>query len=359
MSKKYLLILLVVLLALASCNKKTETPGGKRGAADDLQPVMIEELKPRTLDEYVLVSGKLEGIVNITMNSETSGRILELYKKLGDNVSKGERLGRVENEVYRIRLQQAEAALLSAQAGFENAQRNANYAEASKRSNLISDAELSSVISALKGAQAGLDGAKASVEASRMAYESSYLSAPEAGTISFLNVSTGQLINPGQPVATIIDASTLILKTGVGETQIGKIRKGQRVQISYPGSEEPIMASVRAYGISPMQGSATYPIEIELKNNGKLLPGMVVSARILSNSYQNMLYTTLTNIITEFGRTYIYVVEDENIVKRKEVALGMVIGENVVLRAGVEIGEKIVTSGAENLEDGIKVQIRK
>ncbi len=359
MFRRSLLILMVAVLALASCNKQSDKPGARGSAKDELPPVMIEELNPRTLDEFISVSGKLEGIVNITMNSETSGRILELYKKLGDTVTKGERIGRVENDVYRIRLQQAEAALLSAQSGFENAQLNATYTQNLKRGSLISDAEFNSVMSALKGAQAALDGAKANVEAARLAYESSYLSAPEAGTISYLNVSTGQLINPGQPVATIIDASTLILKTGVGETQIGKIRKGQRVQISYPGSEEPIMASIRAFGISPLQGSATYPIEIELKNNGKLLPGMVVSARILSNSYQNLLYTTLTNIITEFGRTYVYVVEEEDIVKRREVSLGMVIGENVVLRSGVDLGDKIVTSGAENLEDGIKVQIRK
>lgn len=350
-------ILIIVVLLVASCQKdgkKTE----KQGKADDAQPVMIEELSLRPLNEYIQVSGKLEGIVDITMNSETSGRLLELYKKLGDKVNKGERLGRVDNEVFKIRLDQAEAALLSAQAGFENAQKNANYAESSFKRNLISELEYNSVLSSIKGAKAGLDGAKAGVEAARNAYQNSFLTAPESGTISNIFVSVGQVINPNQAIASITDASTLILKTGVGETQISKIKVGQNVEIEYPGLQASVSGKVRGFGIRPLIGTATYPIEIELKNPGTLMPGMVASAKILSMRYQNLLYTAITNVVKQFDRNYIYIVNSEGNAERRMVELGNVIGENVVLASGAEIGEKIVISGTENLEDGSKVQIR-
>ncbi|MDZ4121407.1 MAG: efflux RND transporter periplasmic adaptor subunit [Candidatus Cloacimonadaceae bacterium] len=358
MSKTIILIPIIAMLLMASCKSK-DASGGKPMRSEDTQPVMVEELNLRPIDEFILVSGKLEGIVNITMNSETSGRILELNKKLGDRVQKGERIGRVENEVLKIRLAQAEAALLSAQVGLDNATRNASYAEETFRRKLISEVEYNSVRSALKGAQAGFDGAKAGVEASRTAYNNSYLMAPESGTISNLMVSVGQVINPNQAVAQITDARVLLLKTGVGESQIAKIRQGQSVEISYPGLQESLSAVVRGFGISPMPGSATYPVEIELRNKGNLMPGMVVSAKILSNRLSNMLYTTLTNIVREFDKSYLYVVESDTIAVRRPVQLGNVIGENVILLSGVEPGEKIVVSGSENLEDGIKVRIRK
>ncbi len=353
--KKLILLIPIVLIMITACNR-----GGKAPAkpTDEAQPVMVETLALQDLDEYITVSGKLEGITDITMSSEASGRVLQLYKRLGDRVSRGERIGRLDNEVSQIRLQQAESALASAQASFDNAQRNLNYAEESRRRNLISEAEYNTALSAFTGARAGLEGARAGVEQARSGLSGSYLTAPESGTISNLNVMVGQFVAAGQPVASITDASTLILKTGLGESQIGKIRNGQIVEISYPGLSEKLQGRVRGFGIRPLATGSTYPLEIELSNSRGLLPGMVVSGRILSKRHNDLLYTSITNLSKEFDRDYLFVVGADNKVQKREVQLGDVIGEYVVILSGVEIGERIVTSGSENLEEGSLVEIK-
>lgn len=356
MRKTYILIPLLLATLLLSCNKKNS--GSKGMPKDDKQAVMVEELSYRPLDDYISVSGKLEGITDLTMSSETSGRILQVYKRLGDRVNKGERLGKVENDILQIRLDQAEAALLSAETALDNARRNLSYAEASKAKNLISEAEYNTALSAFKGAKAGFDGAKAAREAAQLAYNNSYLLAPESGTISNLLVSSGQYINPGQAIAKITDSSSLILKTGVGETLISKLSKGQAAEISYLGSERKFNGRIRGFGISPITNTATYAVEIEVAPQGFLMPGMVVSAKILTQRYQNLLYTSIPNISKEFGKNYLYVIQGDKAVK-KEVQLGKIIGENVEIISGVEAGEMIVTTGSENLEDGSPVQIRK
>lgn len=346
----------LLLLALSACGKgKGPAPKMK----EDTQPVTVEELALRELDEYITVSGKLEGITNITMSSEAAGRVVQLYKKLGDTVRKGERIGRLDNDVYQYRLDQAEAALASAQSALDTAQRNLNYAEESLRKSLISQAEYNSALAAFKSSKSALDGAKANLESARSSFSGSYLTAPESGTISSLNVSVGQYINPGAPLATITDASRLLIKTGIGESQIGMLKKGQKVLLSRPGLETPVNAFVRGFGISPLANGATYPLEIEVPNPRPLMPGQVVSARILANSYQNLLYTSLTNFANEFGKVYAYTVDAGNKAHKKEVALGRIIGENVLIESGLEPGDLIVTSGSENLEDGAKVEIRK
>lgn len=347
--------LAMALFGPAACGKGGKPSG--QPAQDDRVAVMVEELALRPISEYISVSGKLEGITSIVMSSETSGRILELNKRLGDRVGKGERLGRVENEVLKIRLEQAEAAVTSAQSALENAQKNLNYAEASKARNLISEAEYNTAFSAFKGAKAAFDGAKAAQEQSRLAYDNSFLTAPEAGFIANLNVNVGQYINPGQPIATITNASTLILKTGVGESRIGKLQKGQLAEIRYQGSGRVFSGRVRGFGISPLAGTATYPVEIEIGQPGDLLPGMVVSAKILTTRYNDLLYTPITNITKEYDRNYIFVVREGKAEKR-EVTLGRSIGENVELISGAEPGDMIVTSGSENLEGGSLVNIR-
>lgn len=357
MRSKYILIALIVLaFALTSCGRKK---GQAPKTEDEIQPVTVEELTLRGLDNFITVSGKLEGVTNVTMSSEAAGRILTVSKKLGDFVSKGERLGRVENEAYQYRLDQAEAGLSSANSSLATAQSNLNYAEEAFRKQLISQAEYNTALSAFKGAKAGRDGAKAGVEAARAGLSGSFFTAPESGTISNLYIATGQYIAPGAPVATITNASRLLIKTGVGESQIGKLRKGQSVEISYPGQAAKYIGTVSGFGITPLPNSATYPLEIEVSNPDGLLPGMVVTAKILTDRYSDLLYTSLTYFSNEFGKTYAYVIDANNKAHKQEVTLGRIIGENVLIESGVGAGDRVVTSGAQNLEEGTAVEVRK
>lgn len=358
MKIKYILPLLLIL-SLGACGKK-ETGAKPRGSRnDDRQAVMVEELALRDVDEYIRVSGKVEGITDIVMSSESAGRVLALYKKLGDSVKQGERLGMVENEVLRIRLQQAETAYSAAESSLENVQRNLDYATSSRAQNLISEAEYSTALSAFRNAKAGFDGAQAGLESARVAYNNSYLLAPEKGRISQVHVSLGQYIAPGAPVVSITDASTLVLKTGVGESQIGKIKVGQTATISHQGQE--YSAKVRGLGIRPMLASSNYPVELSISGGGGILPGMVISAKIKVNTYRNLLYTEIANIENQYDKNYLYVVREEGdkvIADKHEVTLGKSISEFVELTDGVEVGGRIVISGSENLEDGSAVNIR-
>jgi RND family efflux transporter MFP subunit len=355
--RRYLLILLGLALVFTACNKGKGGPEKKSGN-EDKQPVMVETIALRNLDEFITVSGKLEAGTDITMASETSGRILKLYKKLGDKVAKGERIGMVDNEVYRIRFDQAEAARLSAEAAFENARLNLNTSEALYSKKTISQVEYNGALAAFKGAKAGLDGADANLESARNAYENSYLAAPEAGIISNLMVGVGQFINYSTPIANITDDNTMLIKTGVGESQIGKIRQGLSTDVFAPGKDKPVKGIIRGFGIRPLAATANYPVEIQLNSTAGLMPGMVVTARILSGTYKNQLYTSINNIIKEFDRNYIFIITDKDVAVRKEVKLGQIIGENIIIQSGISVGDRIVVSGMENLEDNKPVQIR-
>jgi len=341
--KNAILVMIILLLALSAC--KNEAPkSDKKLSLDDKQPVMIEILEPRTLDEYVTVSGKLEGETDITMTSETSGRIVQLYKKLGDKVAKGEQIGRVDNDIYRIRKEQAEASL-------ETAQLNLTTSEKLFANKTISQVEYNGALAAFKGA-------KAALESAVQAYDNSFLTAPESGTISNLMVNAGQYINQGTPVAYITDDKILLIKTGVGESQIGKLRTGLAADVYAPGKDKPVKGFIKGYGIRPLPTSATYPVEIQLNSASGLLAGMVVTAKILSGTYKNQLYTSINNIIKEYDRSYVYVVNEKDVAVRKEVTLGKIVGVDVIILSGVESGDRIVVSGMENLESETPVQVR-
>jgi membrane fusion protein, multidrug efflux system len=352
-----IMTLAVMLTGLVNC-KKGSGPADGNPANEERQVVMVEELQPRDLPEHITVSGKLEGSGDILMVSETTGRIIRLTKKLGDRIEKGERLGITDNEVFRIQLDQAEAAKLSAESGFENARLNFSVAENLFRQNLISEVEYNSNAAAFKSAKAALDGATAGVEAARRNYDNSFLAAPASGIISRLLVTEGQYLSYGTQIAYLADNKNLVIKTGVGESQIGKLKQGQEADITVNGDPRIYKGQISGLGLRPLPGAANYPLEIRLLSSAGLQSGMVASARILSGVFRNQLYTSINNVIREYDRYYIYTVNQEDIVVRKEITPGRIIGENMLIMAGAEAGDRIVTTGADNIEDGALVQVR-
>jgi len=358
--KRLLIISIGLILLLSACGRSGDAQaGGSRQSAQG-QAVMVSRLEPMDLNEYVRVSGRLEGITDFTMSAESSGLVLGLYKKLGDQVMIGERIGQLENEILESRLASAQAALVSAEANLSIANDNYFFALAASDRGLISDAEFKAADTARAAAESAHLSAMANAQSAGTAYENSYLLAPRAGTISQLFVSEGQLVNMGSPVASITDASTLILKTGVGESQIGKLRKGQSATISHDGKS--YSAKVRGFGIRPLPNSASYPVELELSGESGLIPGMVISAQIRTNTYRGIVATQVTNLVREYDKDFIFVVEEDDegnaVASRRELVLGRSISGYREILAGVEQGELIVVSGAENLEDGSPVSIR-
>ncbi len=345
-----------VLTGLASCGRKQVRSMRSTG---EKQVVMVEELKLSDLNEYITVSGKLEGSNDVLMVSETTGRILKLYKKLGDRIAKGERIGSTDNDVYRIQLDQAEAAKLAAESSFENARLNLAASENLYQKTSISAAEYNAAKAAFKAAKAGLDGATAGWEAARRNYNNSFLVSPADGVIAKLMALEGQYITYGSQIAYIANNSSLVIKTGVGESQISKLKQGQSAEISVNGAAQSTRGIISGVGLRPLPGAANYSLEIRILDSRGLQPGMVATARILSGTVKNQLFTSINNIFKEYDRYYVYTVNNANQAVRKEIKTGKVIGENVVILSGLSAGEKIVTTGAENLEDGISVEIRR
>ncbi len=358
MSVRNIFIIGALAILLINCGGQS----GSKKVGEQIEksfPVIIQSIQPRDLKEYIRISGKLEGWIDIVMTSETSGKIIKLNKHLGDWVEKGEEIGSVDNLDYEIRLQQAEASLLATEVAYESAELQMQSSERLYRENKISQVEWSQARSNLKNALSSYNGAKAGLEQAKKALDNSRFVSPVSGYIADLPIKIGEMLTMGSPICSIVDSNKLIIKTGVGESSIKKLHKGQKVLISYSNINDDFIGTISGIGIRPLKNSAMYPVEIELPNkNNQLLPGMVVEARILSNIYGNVIYTSLNNIIQEYDNYFVFTITPDSTSVKKQVLLGEEVGENVIITSGVDFGEDLVIEGMENLEDGFKVNIR-
>ncbi len=360
---KRILSLGIVLILLVGCGK----PGGRsrggnmQGKQDTVlkSPVLVNEVKKQDLKEYVTVSGTLSGIIDVTMMSETSGTILEIYKSLGDYVEKGEEIALLDNDHIRIQYEQAQASFLASEASLATANASFNSSEQLFKDGSISKMEYDNAVASLKQAQAGLAGAEANLEASKLSFEKSRLTAPVSGYIASTELEIGNNVTQGTKLLTIVDYTKLKLKTGVNESELFSIKKGQAVTVKSELANQMLKGKITGIGMKPLTNSSTYPIEIEANNpKGNFAPGMVVVGEILSKTYRKQIYTSLNHILDDYGKKFVYVINSEDKAEKRIVELGSIIDEYVIIKSGLAEGDRLVTEGMEMLNEGAPVEIK-
>jgi len=356
--KKTILLLTVALFALlASCSKGNATPAVQADKQEQVPMVKIETIQELELQLYANVNGRLEGVVDMILYSEVSGKVQKVNTSLGRFVKKGDELAAVNSEDYKIALMQANSDLIAAEASFDAAKIKLEASTKLFEKEKVSKYELTNDKSALKKAEALLEGARANVEKAKKNYDNSRFIAPVSGYITQLNIKEGQLISNGQPVVSIVNDEKLILKAGVGENDIMNIKNNNKVIIKHAQSGIELNGRVTGYGIKA-DNSGTYPVEMEIVNQGKkLLPGMIVEGKIQAAMLNGKIYTDFDNILEEFGKYYLFTVNENSIAMKREITVGERISGKVMIKSGITIGEKIVNSGIDNLTNGVKVKI--
>ena len=274
-------------------------------------------------------------------------------------MKKGESIGRIDNASFQNQLDQANASLLAAEAALEVAEMQMQASEKLYKEQNISEAEYIQATSSFKAAKAGFDGAKAILKNVQLNFDNSQFTASVSGYIADMNLEIGQTIAAGMQVCTIVDSRKLVIKTGIGESGIIYVKKGQQVEIYHDSHPETFIGTITGKGIKPVNGATNYPVEIVLDNpEGKLYAGMVIEGRIKSNIHENVIFTSLNNIAQEYDQKYVFIIED-NIAMQRKITIGKKAGENVIIMSGIKNGELLVIEGMENLEDGSSVEIRK
>lgn len=356
---KNTVLMLVFAMLLVSCTKP-QGPNQKQMGGEVKEKavlVMVQEMQPMNLDKYIKVTGKLEGITDVNLLSETNGKVVEIYKNLGDWVEKGEAIGRVDNTDAANQLKQAQASLMAGESTLESANINFRVSQNLYGKQMISEGEYLQAKSNQKNAQAGYNGLLASVEMARKNYENSEFNAPVSGFIAELNLEIGEMVNSGKYIAGIVNSKKLLIKTGVSESDISYVTKGDQVIVTFHGKE--YEGKISGVGIRPVMGGNNYPVEIGLANpNLELFPGMVVQGRIFSQTFKNVLYTSIENLREKYDKKFIYVINTENRAELRIVELGEKVANNIIIKSGLQAGDKLVIDGIDSLSDGTLVEVK-
>jgi membrane fusion protein (multidrug efflux system) len=297
--------------------------------------------------EIVEIAGVLEPVRSTWVAAEIAGRVVEVPVEEYARVEAGDLLVQLDPalpEAERIR-----AAALHALARDE-LERQRSLGSRS----VASEAELDRALAEERRAYADLLEARTRLAHTRIV-------APFDGLVNELVLDPGAYVQPGTPIAQILDVSTIELTVLVGDRQIGALSAGgtARVRIDPLGNEFVDGRIVRV-GRAAQDASGRYPVVVGLANDeGRLLPGMLAHVQLEIGTAPAIRIPS-SAIVREFELDYVYVLDEDDAVRRQRIATRPVPfrPDQVEVREGLEPGDRIVVSDVRRLASGQRVLVR-
>lgn len=324
----------------------------------------------RDFPEMVSITGTVRAANEAAVFAKMPGRVTKVNVEIGTMVKAGDVLAALESNDLSWRVKQAEAQLMAARAGLENAQvqqktatSSWTRAQALHSKGSMSQAdfeqaqagfELSKV--GVKAAEAQVALAEAAVGLANQAFADSRITSPIAGVVSKKNVEVGTQAGPGQPAFVVQDQTTLKMQGSVAANEVALVKKGQPVKVrvdELPGKKLDGEVAHVAPSLDDITRRAT--IEVALKPADGLLPYMFGHAEIAFGTRAGAIVIPANAVITTPDGAIVYAVRNGKAVVLKP-RVGPRFGDDVFIEAGIEDGDHVVVSGDTGLRDGIAVQ---
>ncbi len=339
------ILVLLAATALAGCGDDPGLAEAAPPAEADLRPtVSAVSLTPATLTDVLVISGRLEPRAEVEVSTEGGGIVEEVLFDKGDRVESGQLLARINTDLLRAALLEAEADLSGAQTEFERA-RQLVEREAAPGERLTT-------------AETNLKRAEARHEAARLRFARSAVPAPASGVIVSRDLEPGEILAPGARIAVLHDTSVLRATIGIPETDIARFRIGAPAAITLDAYPDRVVEG-RISWIAPnaSQPGRNFLTEIEVPNrDDSLRSGLIVRARLERGRYEDTVIVSRDALLERDGILYAFVLEGGAAAIRA-VELGPDEGDRVVVTSGLALGERILVAGHRNLLDGEPVRV--
>lgn len=341
----------VLVAATAACggsgeaSEQARRPGGRGGPGGDrITPVTTTVVELGTIARSITVSGVVEPLRSVGINSQLSGSILEVRVEEGDKVRTGAILARLDDRELRAQLASAEAAHEVAEAAFRRA-------EQLFERQVITRAEY-------ERDRAAYAAAAAQLEQLRTRIDYATVRAPTSGIVTEKRVETGDIVPAQTRLFTIAEIDTLVARVQVSELDVVELRTGDVVHLTldaYP--DRGFAGRIRRIFPTADPTSRLVPVEVALGSEAREIarPGFLTRVRFALNARQNVRLVPASAIVGDAGAPAVFVVRDGRAFRRT-VETGLTSEGNVEIVAGLEPGETVIIAGHNMLRDGAQVR---
>ena len=328
-------------------------------------------IEKKDIEVPVKFSAKMKGQADVTITPQVSGQLMKICVAEGQRVKKGQTLFVIDSRNAQLNLEVAQANLQAALA-----QENSAKLEYESNKNLfekkiVSQYMLDNSENSYKQARASVAQARASVNNAKVNLSFCTITAPVTGLIGEIPVRTGDQVSPGSQLTMVsgntqMDAEFSVAESLVEEMVSAGAKASDKVkhmaampdvtfimkngtEYQHKGRISSLTGMVNA-ATGTMSAKATFP-----NPEGQLVSG-IQGTVVLPYDVKDVIVIPQTAVVKLQSRQQVYKVKADSTATAVEVKTEDIgNGKDFIITSGLNVGDKIITVGANNVQEGQKV----
>jgi cobalt-zinc-cadmium efflux system membrane fusion protein len=314
----------------------------------------------RPIENVIRVAGVVKAHPDreAQVSSRVSGKIASLSAKVGDGVSKGQRLAEVQSaEIQKLQVEliQAENKLTLAKAELDRIQRLVESKIAAQKELIAAQNQHQAVLNEIEGLTQQLVLLGLPADAVNRARAEKTVStfgvlSPIGGVVEERNVVLGETVEPNKVIFKIVDPSTVFIEGSAFDEALPQLKIGQTVRIrlgSYP--KDVFTGKIARFSPSIDPQKRVLRLWAEVPNReGKLKPNLFAEMDVVVGGGQEVLAIPLEALITAEGQSFVFV-EEKGSFRRADVVLGARDDRYAEVKKGLLPGDHVVTDGKQQI----------
>ena len=361
---------LVLILAGCASKKPLDQPpqGVQAQAIEQQRGASVDGLRFSAVvmpDSQVPLAFRIPGyVISLKPVRGQGGRMRDIAE--GDRVSRGAVLVRIRPAEYEDKVRQASSEAAAAEAVAQKAKLDFDRATHLYDSQSMTKSDFDSARAQYDASQEQLKSARAATSEAEIALRDTSLIAPFDGDIVKKAVDLGAFVGPGNPVFALANTEVVKIVVGVPDTVVRSIRLGQPVEVAidaFPSRTFHARISRMSSAADPV--TRNFDVEVAIPNHDHLLKvGMIGSLQFASDESAkraSSLQVPISAIVQGKDGTYgVFLVSSSSageVARLWSVEVGAVNGTEITVVNGLGAGDRIITTGANLLKDGQRVEV--
>lgn len=334
------------------------------------------KLQETSFQHFVEIQGNVTTDQDVMVQPQFSG-VLSLFVKQGQQVGRGQVIGRVADGGLNDQLKQAQIQVATINAQLQQVNSQANLAKilfekqaalwkqkiGSEFQYLQAKTNYEATQKQVVAAQNQVAATQKAADAVKAALAKTAIIAPFSGVIDQVITQNGQVVSPGMNIVKLISLGTMRVEAKVPETYLASIKPGTDVDVFLPAINKTIQSRVRLVGNFIDPATRTFIIQVPIANQGGIVkPNLMAQVKIQDYLNPSALQLPSQYIFEDAAhKNFVFVATNINgnqaVAKKVYIETGKKSGNSVEITLGLKSGDFVLTDGSKNLSDNQKIKI--
>jgi multidrug efflux system membrane fusion protein len=351
-------------VCLPACQKDSasaSSKGGGRSRAGMSFPVEVEQVEAHPIVFTVNAVGSVEAFEKVQVTARVAGAVDSVLFSEGSFARENQVLVEIETERYKLAVESARAALEKAEAGQADAEAGVKRREAvvSQTPGLIPTEEIETWRTKVRVAASDVAEAKAALNQAELNLRDAYVHAPISGIIQTRTVQTGEYVQVGTVLATLVRRDPLLVRFKIAERDAMRIKPGMKA--IFKVRDDPREYEAKIVHVAASAEEATRLVEVTGQvndpNEKALRPGSFAEVSVPVGSEASHPIVPLT-AVRPSEQGFLAFVVGRGTASSRVLTLGMRTPDGQVeVLSGLNTGDSLVVRGGESLRDGAPIRI--